>query len=1144
VIMRTRKRTSNQVVEILVVEDSPTQAEELKFLLEQQNYSVTVATNGREALKVMHERKPTLVITDIVMPKMDGYALCSAIKSDQALKEIPVVIVTSLSSIRDIAKSLECGADNFIRKPYDPKTLIARIDYILLNIELRKHKKVRIGMEVILHGKKHFINSEREQIIDLLISTYEEAVHMNEELQERQKEIARSHQTLGGLYRIAGELNRVSTEADVCDRALQGAMEMPNFQAGWIFLQDEHSGFRHAAGCNLPATMSAPGAMETDCRCRRMLLAGDIPSSTNIMECERLQNGAGNGSGLRFHASTPLMIDNRCLGIMNLAGTEGGSFADEDIKILDAVGSQLAVALERARLYQHLEALVAQRTVALQAELVERKRAEAGLRESESLKGAILESALDCLMTIDHEGKIVEFTPAAEVTFGFTRQAALGKSMAELIIPPGLRDAHHRGFAHYLATGEGPALGKRLELTAIRADGTEFPIELAITAIKSRSTPLFTSCIRDITERKSEQEKIKRLTRIHEVLSGINSAIVRIRDRGELFRAACDVAVTKGVFAMAWIGEIDPNTLDGKVVAWSGGEKAYVEQIRLTAHAGRPDSDQPACRALRGLKPVICNDVSTDPTVAPLRAELLAQGYHSIVAFPLLVEQRALAVLALFAREVDFFDREEMNLLTELAEDIAFGLEYIAKEKQLDYLAHFDPLTGLPNRMLFYDSLKSALAQAEKRHWIVAVLFLDIDRFKNINDTLGHALGDELLRQVGNRLLTCLRIRDTVGRLGGDEFTLILVIPDGPQGAVVVANKIREALRQPFDLEGHEVITVTASIGITVYPTDSSDPDTLIKYADTAMYQAKEAGRDTYRFYTAEMNARVQEKLDLENAMRKALDNGEFVLYYQPKMEINTGRWTGVEALIRWNRPGHGLVQPADFIPILEETGLIVPVGAWVIDTACKQIAEWQRSGTGSICVAVNLSGKQFLSSFDSDAARAARDGSVDPVLLELEVAAARAIRASRIDPKLLELELTESTLMSHAEGTIAVLRRLKTLGIRISIDDFGTGYSSLAYLKRFPIDTLKIDLAFIRDVTTNADDAAITVAIISMAHSLKLKVIAEGVETKEQLEFLRSHDCDEIQGYYLSRPLPAIELARLYQETHASSAGTPGISS
>ncbi|HLQ26560.1 MAG TPA: EAL domain-containing protein [Acidiferrobacterales bacterium] len=784
------------------------------------------------------------------------------------------------------------------------------------------------------------------------------------------------------------------------------------------------------------------------------------------------------------------------------------------------------------------------------AAIAEVRRNEALLKTG-ALQDAILNSANFSIIATDEKGVIQLFNIGAERMLGYTAAEVVNKINPSDIHDPQEVMARAKALSRELATTITPgfeALAFKAsrgiediyELTYIRKDGSRFPAIVSITALRDDQDGIIGYLLigSDNTERKSVQEKIKRLTRFHQVLSDINFAIARIRDRTELLQEACRVAVTKEVFKMAWIGTIDPDTLDGTIVAWSGGKKDYVDQLRLTGRAGTPDSDQPACRAAREMKPVICNDVSTDPTVAPFRADLLERGHHSLAAFPLLVEQRVAAVLALFAGEVDFFGREEMNLLNVLVGDIAFGLEYIAKGEKLDYLAYYDVLTGLPNGTVFYESLKRALAQAETHHWIVSVLFVDLDRFKNVNDTLGHGIGDGLLRQFSSRLVGCVRVRDTVGRLGGNEFGLILVTPDGPKDAGAVATKIREAMRQPFALEDCEV-TVTASIGITVYPTDSSDPDTLIKYADTAMYWAKKAGRDTYRFYTAEMNARALEELDLESAVRKALDRGEFVLHYQPKMEIKTGRWTGVEALLRWNRPGHGLVPPADFISILEETGLIVPVGVWVIDTACKQIAEWQRSGIGSICVAVNLSGKQFLHrGFDSEVARAARDNSIDPVLLELELEAARAIRANRIDPKLLELELTESTLMLYAEGTVAVLRRLKALGIRISIDDFGTGYSSLAYLKRFPIDTLKIDLAFIRDVTTNADDAAITVAIISMAHSLKQKVIAEGVETKEQLEFLRTHGCDEIQGYYLSRPLPAIELARLHQETHGSSAG------
>jgi diguanylate cyclase (GGDEF)-like protein len=425
-------------------------------------------------------------------------------------------------------------------------------------------------------------------------------------------------------------------------------------------------------------------------------------------------------------------------------------------------------------------------------------------------------------------------------------------------------------------------------------------------------------------------------------------------------------------------------------------------------------------------------------------------------------------------------------------------------------------------------SLRKIIKQAEVNQRTISVLFLDIDNFRNINDTLGRALGDELLRQFGLRLLECLRIRDMIARLGGDKFGCILVTPDGSADAGIVASKIREALRRPFVLPGHQV-TVTASIGISVYPADSLDADTLIRNGDTAMYQSKNAGRDTYRFFTAEMNARAIEKLDQENALRYALDRNEFVLYYQPKMDLFKRRLTGVEALIRWNRPGHGCVAPLEFISALEQTGLINRVGAWVIDSACKQIAEWRHSGLGEVSVSVNVSGRQFSQgNLNRDVIRATQKNGVEPELLEFELQTERALRENSIDSDLLELELTESSLMTHAKHTIGILRKLKTLGIRISIDDFGTGYSSLAYLKRFPVDVLKIDRSFIMDVTTNPADAAIATAIIGMAHSLGVKVVAEGVETVEQFDFLRRRGCDEIQGYYLAQPLPAVEISKL----------------
>ena len=430
-------------------------------------------------------------------------------------------------------------------------------------------------------------------------------------------------------------------------------------------------------------------------------------------------------------------------------------------------------------------------------------------------------------------------------------------------------------------------------------------------------------------------------------------------------------------------------------------------------------------------------------------------------------------------------------------------MKAVTERKQLHLfrLAHHDALTGLPNRLLFLDRLGQALAQAQRHGCLVAVMLLDIDRFKAINDSFGHTIGDELLRAFGQRLVECAREGDTVARLGGDEFTVLLPDIRHADHAALVAQKILDALQRPIPLNGHEVFTTT-SIGIALHPLDR-DSETLLTHADTAMYKTKNDGGNGYRFYTAEMVSADLRRLSLESDLRKAIERNELVLHYQPQADIGSGRILGVEALLRWQHPEHGLIPPGDFIPLAEETGLIVPIGEWVLRTACARNRAWQNMNLPALRVAVNISGRQF------------RQGD----FLEMVYA---VLEDTGLDSRYLEIELTESILMQDTTATVRILNELSALGVQIAVDDFGTGYSSLSYLKRFPIDMLKIDRSFVRDLTTDPDDAAIVNAVIALSHNLGIKAIAEGVETPEQLDFLYRHGCDAMQGYCLSRPLPA----------------------
>jgi diguanylate cyclase (GGDEF)-like protein len=463
------------------------------------------------------------------------------------------------------------------------------------------------------------------------------------------------------------------------------------------------------------------------------------------------------------------------------------------------------------------------------------------------------------------------------------------------------------------------------------------------------------------------------------------------------------------------------------------------------------------------------------------------------------------------------FDRAELRARIRTITRLNRYRRLVETEEKLVYLANYDTLTGLPNRNLLLERLRQTLGRARRAHQKVAVLALDLDNFKMINDPLGHEVGDKVLCEIAQRLTQMVsEMGVTVARLSGDEFVVMFDTNNIVKDVSEMAPRLLDNISRPMTIDNHEMV-ITASIGISVYPSDSEDASLLVKNADTAMSRAKAAGKNTYQFFTAEMNKVALERLILENRLRKVLANNELCLYYQPQVELSSGKIIGMEALVRWQHPELGLVSPLKFVPVAEEMGLIIPIGEWVLRTACQQNKDWQRAGFPPLRVSVNVSSRQFQPSN----------------LLET---IKNALTDSSLNPIYLELELTESILMeeenNHPKSTLELLTELQAMGVQIAIDDFGTGYSSLSYLKRFPVNTLKIDRSFIKDIDTNNDDAAIATAIIAMAHSLRLSVVAEGVENSEQLAFLQEQQCEIVQGFYFSRPIPVKEMTQMLLQT------------
>jgi diguanylate cyclase (GGDEF)-like protein/PAS domain S-box-containing protein len=793
-------------------------------------------------------------------------------------------------------------------------------------------------------------------------------------------------------------------------------------------------------------------------------------------------------SDIKSALSVPMLTRNRVIGTLNINSTRRHVFSPPQAKMLSVFANIAAAGIEG---------------IANQADKL---KANARYRE-------VLYMAADGIISVDQNQCIVIFNAGAENLFGYHPDEVIGKPL-EILLPPKSAEKHRQ---HVRNFGLGPdasrAMAGRSQLHGMRKDGTIFSAEVGISKRSENGGALYTAVVRDVTERINHEEKIAQLSRMRAVQSGINSAIVRIRNREQLFREACRIAVEEGRFLMTWIGLAEPEQGKVRPVSWAGAEHGYLDEVGVALHSAGLDHGASG-RALREKQPIVINDTEMDPQVA-FKKQALARGYRSLAMLPLLVRDAAVGVIGFYAGEPNHFDEELMKLLAELAGDVSFALESMEKEERLAYVASHDALTDLPNRVLFDERVNQRLVAARQDRKLCAIIRIDLERFSNINEAFGRHVADAVLRDLARRLSEAAGETELLAHVGANCFAIATRRLDhGAEIGRIVEKFLAVMCESPFDTGG-KALQLCGQAGIAVYPADGADGDSLYRNAEAALREAVRVGGQKYQFYESQMNASVAQTLHLESRLRGAMQRGEFVLHYQPKVDLRTGGIVGLEALMRWQDPEFGLAPPMQFIPLLEETGLIVEAGAWAMLEAVRTAAALRAKGLPPLRISVNVSPVQLRQQDFVHSVKA-------------------AIAAAGSEPHGLDLEVTESVMMHDMEANVAKLREVQGLGVELAVDDFGTGYSSLAYIGRLPVTFIKIDRAFIRNLEEDVDSMSIVQMIITLTHSLNRIVVAEGVETEEQAQLLRLHRCDQCQGYLFGKPVAAAEIEALLRRSPA----------
>ena len=1195
------------MAKILVVDDLPANRALVVTLIGHSGHQALEAADGAEALALVRAERPDLVISDILMPTMDGYEFVRQLRTDHQLAATQVIFYSAHyreQEARNLA--LACGVTQVLVKPCEPQDITSAIEQALSQVPPQP-----------FHPLEHSFQTRHLQLMtDKLTGNVAELEAMNRRLaaltdlnlqlaSERDPQVLLAsvcrgaRELVGAQYAVLCVVRKQSDASIVCtsgiEPALSGLLDLPvvshgllgqlraarrserlvnesgapsdiglpagypplhtgliapitslSFSYGWICLANKQGGDAFTADDEkVLAVLGAQvgrvyenGSLYIEIQKHAEQLQVEVferqramdalhASKASLRRAQTLAKithviSSADGAFESWLDTLPDMLglaadampksarewlalvhpqDRAMFRQHALQAAHQGARLDFTYRLLRADGELLHLRQVMEPLEDEAGRGEQGRWFNTIQDVTREKRAEEELHESDRRFNDMLDKVEMISLMLDGEGRITYCNDYLLRLTGWEREEIAGRNWFDVFAPPDV-DNVRSVFADVLA--DRPSAWHYDNEILTRA-GERRLVHWNNTVLRSVGGQVtgVAALGEDITERREAERKIKRLNRVYAMLSGINTLIVRVRDREELFREACRIAVEHGHFRIAWIGRVDRAAQQVVPVGLSGVEADFVHNIR--DRLGLFDVPTPgeslAAAVVRTGKAVLCDDISGDPRVM-LRDQLRQRGVASIAVLPILVGQEVAATLALLADEVGFFDEAEMKLLTELSGDIGFALDHLDKEDRLSYLAYYDEITGLPNRTLFLERTGQHLRPREGTRPLLGIALMDISRFRFVNDTLGRQMGDELLKQVAQRLLHASRDVYDVARIGINSFGIAVTdARDAGAVAMAVDHLLRACFDAPFALGGTE-LRMAAKAGVALYPMDGADAETLLRNAEAAVNKAK-ASADSLLFYMSEMKTRVAEALSMEVRLREALGRGQFVLHYQPKRCLASGALAGAEALIRWNDPERGLVPPGLFIPILEETGLIYDVGRWALGQALADNLRWRQSGHTPLRVAVNVSFLQLRHrSFVAEVREA----------LAFDPAAGAG----------LELEITESMVMQDVEHSRSSLHALREMGITIAIDDFGTGFSSLSYLATLPADTLKIDRSFIIGMDTGPQGQALVSAIINMGHSLGLKVVAEGVETDEQCGRLALLGCDEIQGYLLSKPVAA----------------------